>query len=870
MSPQEADPLLGSELGRYRIVAKLGEGGMGVVYRARDSELGRDVALKVLPPAVVEDAKAREALLREARLASGLNHPNICTIHEVGQALGRLYIAMELVDGRPLRGLIPTDGFADETVVRYAAPLARALAHAHARHVIHRDLKPANVVITADGQPKLLDFGLSRRRVEEARSLSPSRPGEPSAGLAGTPATLAPELLMGAPAGIPSDLWAFGVVLYEMCSGRPPFAAEHVGGLVTAILHAVPAPLPAHTSAGLRAVVTRCLAKEPAQRYASADELAAALEALLPGVAGAVATPPRRAGRARRLAITLAIGVPLALAAAFAYFRWGPGHETLEAPTRTVLILPLEVRGQVQGTDFAGRAFAEALAMDLAQGGGVRVVPVPADAELPGPRLRERTSAALAAGAGRLLVGALTREGDSLRVSLSLIDAQAGQVVWGEARSGRADDLARLASTLAPHVAERLGAPPAVRYDDFMYVTGPPEMSTSPEMTAALGAVRRYETRTALEETARLVARFPRQPDARVLRLAALVIDAQLTGPDERKGRTIAAEMETLRSLDPRSPWIDVVRAMLAPAGSPEGVRLLSGVLARNDLTPAARSVVLATRADLFGNSLRDTSAALADAEEAIRLDPASDLSLSTLARWLSNRGRHAEAAERVRQALALNPTVVNYWHQLGNCMLKQGRWEEYVADLEHAARISPNADAVLSAQCEGLSCVGRYREAAECARRAMRLQPGSWYYGLELATCLMRLGAWPEAVPLLDRACREGYPIHCPMHAAARAVTLIGAGDRAAARAQARQADAGPESKSSNYALACYDARAGDREAALARLERFPARGWVEPALATDPNFASLRGDARFERVVSWMKAQSIASVFAGWGRSR
>jgi tetratricopeptide (TPR) repeat protein len=309
----------------------------------------------------------------------------------------------------------------------------------------------------------------------------------------------------------------------------------------------------------------------------------------------------------------------------------------------------------------------------------------------------------------------------------------------------------------------------------------------------------------------------------------------------------------------------------------PQSIRLLSQVVARKDLTPAARGAVLAIRADMFAG-VGDTSAAIADGEQAVRLDPASDLSLSTLARALSRAGRYGDAAQRVRQALALNPTVVNYWLQLGNCMLKQGQWEEYVADLNRAAALSPDADAILSAQSDGLSCLGRYRDAADCARRALQLKPARWYYGLQLALSLMRLGEWEQAVPLLDRACTAGYPVNCPIRAATHAVALLRAGDTVAAQAQARRATvmtesrsalATIESKSCVYALACYHTLRGNRDKAIRLLQNLPERGWVEPALDRDPNLASLRSDPRFLRIASWMRSQPIDRVFSQWGKS-
>jgi serine/threonine protein kinase/pimeloyl-ACP methyl ester carboxylesterase/Flp pilus assembly protein TadD len=273
--------LPGAEVGPYRITSALGAGGMGVVYRARDTRLERDVALKVLPEDMVADATARARLLREARTASALNHPNICHIYDVGEFGGHSYIAMEHVEGRPLSQSIPADGLPLDTTLRYAEQLAEALAHAHDRGVLHRDLKSSNVMIMPEGRVKVLDFGLAKRAPANTDEATRAIDSVTQAGsVAGTLHYLAPELLRGQPADARSDLWALGVTLYEMVTGKLPFTGRTGFEASAAILREPPAPLPAHVPAGLRSVLMRCLAKEPAQRYQRAGELRAALEAI--------------------------------------------------------------------------------------------------------------------------------------------------------------------------------------------------------------------------------------------------------------------------------------------------------------------------------------------------------------------------------------------------------------------------------------------------------------------------------------------------------------------------------------------------------------------------------------------------------------
>ncbi len=275
--------MIGSRIAHYLVKGRLGAGGMGEVYLANDEKLDRDVALKLLPDSTVADATARARLVREAKLASALNHPNVCHIYEVGEAAGHAYIAMEHVAGRPLAQSIPGDGLPLETTLRYAGQLAEALAHAHDRGVLHRDLKSSNVMITPEGRVKVLDFGLAKRAAPADAANEATRAADSvtqAGSVAGTLHYLAPELLRGQPADARSDLWALGVILYEMASGKLPFTGRTGFEASAAILREMPAPLSAHVPAGVRGIIARCLAKEPAQRYQRAGELRAALEAI--------------------------------------------------------------------------------------------------------------------------------------------------------------------------------------------------------------------------------------------------------------------------------------------------------------------------------------------------------------------------------------------------------------------------------------------------------------------------------------------------------------------------------------------------------------------------------------------------------------
>jgi TolB-like protein/class 3 adenylate cyclase/predicted Ser/Thr protein kinase len=293
--------VIGSMLDHFRILEQLGAGGMGVVYRARDERLDRDVALKLLPADALSDGPSRDRLLREARVASGLNHPNICTIYAVAEAGGKAYIAMEYVEGRTLSALLSGGGLPVSQVVQYGLQLADALSHAHEHGVVHRDLKSANVMVTPQGRAKVLDFGLAKRQRSADDGAVRSQLSLTGSGVVmGTPAYMAPEQLLGDAADARSDIWALGVVLYEMVTGVQPFHGQSAFDLTVAIMHHAPPPLPPLAPAGLHALIGRCMAKEPAQRYQRASEVREALEA----VQADIAVLPTE-GEQRRLAAIL-------------------------------------------------------------------------------------------------------------------------------------------------------------------------------------------------------------------------------------------------------------------------------------------------------------------------------------------------------------------------------------------------------------------------------------------------------------------------------------------------------------------------------------------------------------------------------------
>ncbi|MGE5177119.1 MAG: serine/threonine-protein kinase, partial [Hyphomicrobiales bacterium] len=271
--------MIGDSLGRYRILEHRGEGGMGRVYVAEDPLLGRRLAVKILPPEFANDPERRHRLLHEARAASALNHPNIVTVHDVGEQDGALFVAMELVDGCTLREWAGAAPRPPGAVLRMIRQATTALGVAHAAGLVHRDLKPENIMVREDGLLKILDFGLARSVSPGAAARTETMPGT----VMGTAPYMSPEQVLGQPAGPSSDLFSLGTILYELLTGKHPFAAATAIETMHRILHEAPEP-PSRVARGLTAdfdfVLAKALTKDPSRRHGSAHDLDVDLETL--------------------------------------------------------------------------------------------------------------------------------------------------------------------------------------------------------------------------------------------------------------------------------------------------------------------------------------------------------------------------------------------------------------------------------------------------------------------------------------------------------------------------------------------------------------------------------------------------------------
>jgi tRNA A-37 threonylcarbamoyl transferase component Bud32/TolB-like protein len=431
LAANAVEALIGSRIAHYELEALIGVGGMGEVYKALDTKLGRHVALKVVSLNRVGDEQSPRRLLKEAQHASRLNHPNVCTVHEAGEHGGRPFIVMELVEGTSLAESIPAHGLPSGEALALARQIAAAVAHAHEHGVVHGDLKTLNIVITTDRRAKVLDFGLARARpVEGVVTVTSDSVVQPA--VRGTLQYLAPEILRGGRTDTRSDVWALGIILHELAAGSRPFTGATAAELAATILNGTPNPLPSHVPAAYHALVLRCLEKDSSRRYGNASEVLRGLDAL--STQSGHRALRGAASYARRSAAIVA-AIVLTGSGALVY-RAGQSPQHLAAgvvvPTRADLaVLPVRLVDVSPRNQHLAIALADSIITRLASSHALLLRPISAvlrysrghvDARQVGQEL----------GADAVLLSTLRETGSGFRFGYQLVRTRDGLVVDGQ------------------------------------------------------------------------------------------------------------------------------------------------------------------------------------------------------------------------------------------------------------------------------------------------------------------------------------------------------------------------------------------------------------------------------------------------------
>jgi serine/threonine-protein kinase len=719
--------MIGTTLGHYGIVEMIGKGGMGVVYRAHDERLDRDVAIKVLREEVAADPDRLRRFELEARVVARLDHPNILAIHDLGTDQGVSYAVMELLKGVSLRQVISRVGLTTEKAVAYARSIADGLAAAHDSGVTHRDLKPENVFLTNDGRIKILDFGLAKLKLPEAdlTTETPTKTLDTApGGLLGTVAYMAPEQVQGQAADQRSDIFALGVVLYEMLTGKRPFGGSTTVETAAAILKEDPEPM-SSVAPGvpptLAGVVSKCLEKRPEDRFNSAHDLALTLGA----IETAASAPPtqdqsligKRWPHILAIIIATVIALLVVLPPEGLWQRFS--GRTNVGPIRSIAVLPLaNLTGDPEQEYFAD-GMTEALISKLAQIGSLDVISRTSvmlykDSKEPLPQIAHEL------GVDGIVEGSVTRDENNVRITVQLIHGATDRHLW-------ADDYQR-------------------PLRDVLLLQGEVARAVAHEIDAALTA----------EESSRLVDSRTVDPQAHEAFLKGMHHFLLFTGDGLTKGTEY---LEHAVEIDPE--YAEAYAALAAIQLNATYFLALPPTevvpRARNYLSRAlqldpdnASAVLVKGWIEMIYDW--DWDAAERSHLRALELGPSWSQVHSNYAYLLVCRGSVEEAVVEARRAEQLDPLSAMASQQVGMMLYLARRYDESIAQFESTIELSPYYWFAYQRLAQELVATGEYNRGIEVMRKGIELAgPDTLRTGKHTLACLYaRSGNRAEAVKIL------------------------------------------------------------------------------------------------------------------------
>jgi TolB-like protein/Flp pilus assembly protein TadD len=784
----------GARLGPYEIVALLGAGGMGLVYRARDTRLGRDVAIKVLPAEFAEDAERLRRFEREARATAALSHPNILEVHDVGTFEGVPYLVEELLEGESLKEKIERGALPASEAIGVAVQIARGLAAAHEKGIVHRDLKPANVFLTKHGAVKILDFGLAKLvegvPLGEADTLTHAPTGATEFGrVLGTVAYMAPEQARGLPVDQRADVFGFGVVLYEMLAGQRPFRGATATDTVAAILKEEPAPLPASVPPDLVAVIGKCLAKVPEKRYSSGSEVLAALGGVdVEGAAPLWGSLQRSVRRhpwlaAANVVVALAV-LALALDAGGVRSRLlgrGNGGQAIR-----MAVLPFANLSGDPDQEYLSDGLTQEM---IAQLGRLHPDTLSVIARTSVMRYKKTETPidqiGRELGVEYVLEGSAQREGSRVRITAELIRVRGQTQLWADSFEREMSGILALQSDVARNVASAL----------------------------ALKLLPAEQTRLATTHTV--------NPEAYEAYLKGMQCSYRLTPQD------LGAALEYFELALKKDPnyapayagvsfvWID---------------RQQAGYTAPREAGPKAKAAAL--KAIELDSTLGEGHAALAAFDYLYEWD------------W-------AGAEAEFKRAIELNPNFPDVRSLFSHYLMIMKRPEEAMAEIQRALQLDPLNELVHIHHGFLLESAGRYDEAIVQWRNLLRTSPqnpmahGSLSYDLfrkaKYEESLAELNAYYAGDREMNEALTQGYAQSGYRGAMIRAADLLAA--------RGRTTYVLPNDIAQLYAIA------GEKVQALEWLEKgFEARDPNMPYLDLYPEFETLRSEPRFQALLRRM----------------
>ena len=863
----------GTRLGPYEILSPLGAGGMGEVYKARDTRLERIVAIKVLPKDLAADQEFVSRFEKEARLASSLNHPNIITIYEIERSDSILYIAMEFVDGETLAELLDAGPMPIRKACGVAAQIAAGLTKAHEARIVHRDLKPQNVMINRDGLAKILDFGLGKVTTElpeygpDSTTWTSYDAGTLPGRILGTPAYMSPQQAGGQAVDFRSDQFSLGSLLYQMVTGIRPFRRATLPQTMAAIIEKDPEPVEAlnpKVPLALRSIIRRCLAKMPEDRYARTEELCKELQALeqsLPELDRMVL--PSFLDRTGRWPALLGIAVLAVMIVAGV--RWFAPSLSIRSPLTTgSLNLPEEKQLAVLpfsnvGNDPANQAFCDGLVEILTSKlsqleqfqSALRVIPA---SEIRQEGIQSARDARRVFGATLVITGSVQRVDERVRLTINLVDPQTLRQINAKSIDTEVRDASVLQDGVVLDVAALLGIDLSPQVKQVLMAGGTTVPGTYDFYMQGRGYLQRYQDGQNLDYAIGLFQNAVKQDPSYALAYAALCQSYwrkyELTKDSQWAG-SARRDCNTALKLNDKLAQVYVTLGMI-DTGTGRYEDAIQKIQRGLQLDPV--------NADGY-SELAKTYEALGKIPEAestyvraVTARPGFWGTHNDLARFYFRFARYPEAEKEYRRITELSPDNPRGYNGLGAVYLTQQRFPEAAAMFEKSAAIQPS-DYAYSNLGTVYFYLGRYADAARRVERALEINDRNYRYWRNLAAAYQRAsgeqqkarGAFQRAAELAEQQ-RSINPLDAALLMdLADCYSMLGEPQRA--RDLLRQAlELAPEDVSQMYQAAIVYEQLKDREAALDAIGKAIAGGYSRDLIDRSPDLAQLRADPRFQ----------------------
>jgi serine/threonine-protein kinase len=851
----------GTRLGPYEVVALLGAGGMGEVWRARDTRLGREVALKVLPQAFSSDHEHVVRFRREAQLLAALSHPHIASIYSFETVDDVLVLVMEMVPGRTIRELLQAGPLPLGHALVVAHEVAEALGAAHLKGILHRDMKPSNVMVTPEGHVKLLDFGL-------AKAFAPGPPGpdlsqsptlEAGASLKGvilgTASYMSPEQVRGAELDPRSDVWAFGCLLFEMLAGKKAFDGQTSSDVLVAVLDREPdwTALPRDTPLLLIQLLKACLAKNVEDRLPDLAQAGRQIDLVR---SGQTLPAPEAAGpslhvrrRPRRLALAGLALLPVTAALGWAVLRFRAGW-VLPATKRLAVLPAADFTGRSDGRQLCD-GFSASLRSKLQRVSGVSIVlPVAARLETDPARVVRDT------GANLILSPSVRKSGEEVQLAYSLTLARSPVQIDAGDVTGLESDWFRLENELVERIRAslELGLEPRGRSPPREEIArGPPQS----DYLVALGCLERTDDPSLFQKAAEILERIPGGTDSALVEaaLGRAYLSSFNLSKDVALGQRAREAAERAVRLDPDLPEAQITFArILRATGRPaEAVPILRKVLEKE---PGHAEAVALLAAALEGAG--DVAGSEATWRRLVDMRPTSWAGHMGFGGFFFNQSRYEEAAAEYQRAIKLNPGVYGVYYSLGAVRVRQGRFDDAVGALKKSIEIKPSALAYSNlGTCQYL--LGDFPEACESFGRAITLAPSDYRYHAYLGDSLTwtpghsekARQAYEAAIPLAESVLRVNPRDAEAMATLALCYSRAGRRDEAT-RLVERSIALEPQNPFVLQRASVVTLVLGRRDESLHLLARALERGYGTAEIRADPEFSTLQNDPRFQQLLA------------------